>query len=70
MGRAEPDSTETQRLLEKVSAGDRRALDHLFARNREYLRQVIELRLDRKLRPRVDASDILQEAELEAEDAY
>lgn len=62
----EPDSAETNRLLEQARAGDRRVFDQLFARYRPYLRQAVKLRLDPRLRPRVDASDIVQEAQMEA----
>ena len=60
------DSAETQRLLEQVRAGDRQAIDRLLGRHRAYLRQVIQLRMDRKLRSRLDPSDVVQETELEA----
>ena len=50
-----PDSGETQSLLQHARTGDRRAFEQLFARHRPYLRQLIELRLDPKLRSRVDA---------------
>jgi RNA polymerase sigma-70 factor (ECF subfamily) len=61
-----PDSAETQRLLQQVRAGAGEALDRLFARHRPYLSQLVELRLDPKLRQRVDPSDVVQEAQLEA----
>jgi len=61
-----PDPAETQRLLQEARAGDRAAIDELLAQHRPYLRQLIELRLDPRLRPRVDASDVVQEAQLEA----
>ena len=61
-----PDSAETQRLLEQVRAGDRRAFEQLFTRHRPFLRQVVELRLDPRLRARVDPSDVVQETQLEA----
>jgi RNA polymerase sigma-70 factor (ECF subfamily) len=61
-----PDSGETQSLLQHARTGDRRAFEQLFARHRPYLRQLIELRLDPKLRSRVDASDVVQEAYVEA----
>jgi RNA polymerase sigma-70 factor (ECF subfamily) len=61
-----PDSAETQRLLQQVCAGDASAFGALFARHRSYLRQVIELRLDPRLRARVDPSDVVQETQLEA----
>jgi RNA polymerase sigma-70 factor (ECF subfamily) len=61
-----PDSAETQRLLRRIHAGDRQAFEKLFARHRPYLRQVVDLRLDPKVRARVDPSDVVQETHLEA----
>src|SRR5262245_66265306 len=61
-----PDSTETRDLLERAASGDREVFDELFARHRRYLRRMVELRLDPKLRARLDPSDIVQEAHLEA----
>src|SRR5262245_43044108 len=61
-----PDSGATQDLLQRAHAGDSRALEELFAGYRSYLRQFVALRLDPKLRPRVDPSDVVQEAQLEA----
>jgi RNA polymerase sigma-70 factor (ECF subfamily) len=52
-------------LLRRLAQGDERALAELFARHRERLRQMIRLRLDRRLRGRLDTSDVLQEAYLE-----
>jgi RNA polymerase sigma-70 factor (ECF subfamily) len=66
MNDAAPDSAETVRLLDLARGGDRRAFDELFARHRPYLRQVIELRLDPRLAARLDPSDVIQEAHLEA----
>src|SRR5262245_51120402 len=61
-----PDSAETQRLLHRAEAGDRQAFEDLFARHRPYLVQVIDLRLDARLRARIDPSDVIQETHLEA----
>src|SRR5262245_49615096 len=61
-----PPPEEAERLLEQVRAGHRPALDQLLALHRDFLRRVVELRLDRKIRARVDASDIVQETQLEA----
>jgi RNA polymerase sigma-70 factor (ECF subfamily) len=61
-----PDSAETQRLLRRIHGGDRQAFEKLFARHRPYLRQVVDLRLDPKVRARVDPSDVVQETHLEA----
>jgi len=55
-------SAETDRLLERARAGDRGALNELFARHRERLRRMVELRLDHRLQGRIDASDVIQEA--------
>jgi RNA polymerase sigma-70 factor (ECF subfamily) len=60
------DSGPTRDLLQQARAGDPRATDELFTRHRAYLRQFVELRLDPRLRPRVDPSDVVQEAQLEA----
>jgi RNA polymerase sigma-70 factor (ECF subfamily) len=61
-----PDSTETRNLLHQVEAGDRQAFEHLFARYRAYLRQVVEVRLDPRVQARVDPSDVVQETQMEA----
>jgi RNA polymerase sigma-70 factor (ECF subfamily) len=60
------DSSETQRLLQQVSAGDPQAIARLLDRHRPYLRRLVELRLDPRMRARVDPSDVVQEAQLEA----
>jgi RNA polymerase sigma-70 factor (ECF subfamily) len=61
-----PDSAETLRLLDKARAGDPGAFDELFALHRPFLRQVVELRMDLRLRARVDPSDVVQETQLDA----
>jgi RNA polymerase sigma-70 factor (ECF subfamily) len=60
------DSSESQRLLGRIRHGDVIALDRLFDRHRVYLKRVIALRMDPKLRQRVDADDVVQEAHMEA----
>ena len=59
-------SDETERLLAMVEAGDHAAFERLFARHRNRLRKSIDLRLDPRLRSRFDASDVIQEAQVEA----
>src|SRR5438105_7694443 len=49
-------------LLRRASEGDEAALAALFGRYRKRLRQMVRLRLDRRLQGRVDPSDVLQEA--------
>jgi RNA polymerase sigma-70 factor (ECF subfamily) len=53
------------RDLEGLCTGDRQSLAALFDRYRDRLRRMVELRMDPRLRARVDASDVLQEAYLE-----
>jgi RNA polymerase sigma-70 factor (ECF subfamily) len=60
------DSEVTHGLLQQIRAGERQAFEQLFARHQAYLYRLVELRLDPKLRSRVDPSDVVQEAYLEA----
>lgn len=60
------DSAETQRHLMNISTGQREAFDELFNRHRDDLQRAVQLRLDSRLRTRFDASDIVQEAQLQA----
>jgi RNA polymerase sigma-70 factor (ECF subfamily) len=61
----ESDSVQTARLIERARAGDREALNALFACHRDRLRRMVEVRLDWRLRSRLDASDVVQDAYLE-----
>src|SRR5271166_3492853 len=58
----ESNSADTVRLLERARGGDHAALNELFTRHRPRLRRMVELRLDRRLQARIDASDVIQEA--------
>src|SRR5579863_8656101 len=62
----EPDSSATTRLLSHAASGDQRAFDDLFARPRHWLHRFVELRVDRRLRARVDPDDLVQETQFEA----
>ena len=66
MPSAEPDSQETEDLLEQAAAGDARAGDRLLQRHRPRLREFVEVHLEPALRARLDASDVVQEAQIEA----
>jgi RNA polymerase sigma-70 factor (ECF subfamily) len=48
--------------VDTLRRGGRQALAALFDTNRERLRRMVELRLDPRLRARLDASDVVQEA--------
>jgi RNA polymerase sigma-70 factor (ECF subfamily) len=58
-------SGQTDDLVERARTGDRDALNEIFAKYRDRLRRMVEMRLDWKLQARIDASDIIQDAYLE-----
>jgi RNA polymerase sigma-70 factor (ECF subfamily) len=66
MSEIEPDSRETQALLERVAAGDDQARARLMERHRSRLHDFVDDHLDPQLRARLDASDVVQEAQMEA----
>lgn len=66
MERIMPESGDTDALVSQAVEGDSAALAVLMNRYRERLTRMIGLRLDRRLQGRVDASDIVQEALIEA----
>jgi RNA polymerase sigma-70 factor (ECF subfamily) len=53
-------------LVRRAVSGDQAAFSDLLARHRERLRRMVALRLDCRLRGRVDASDIIQDAYMDA----
>lgn len=61
-----PETDKTQQLLEGARNGDTSARDALLQRHRDSLRRMIEMRLDRRIQQRVDASDIVQEVLVDA----
>jgi RNA polymerase sigma-70 factor (ECF subfamily) len=61
-----PDSSQTQELLEQARQGNAEAINALLERHRAALRRMVDLRMDRALSRRVDASDIVQDVMLEA----
>ncbi|MEX0792439.1 MAG: sigma-70 family RNA polymerase sigma factor [Pirellulaceae bacterium] len=61
-----PEHDKTEQLIEKARGGDPEARDRLLMRHRDALRRMIEMRLDRKIQRRVDASDIVQEVLVDA----
>ena len=66
MQAAQADSEETRKLLAEVRAGDSQALGPLLTRHQPYLQRFVELRLDPRLRVRLDPADVVQEAQLQA----
>jgi RNA polymerase sigma-70 factor (ECF subfamily) len=65
MPRSEDPASESAQLCE-AAQGDQQVWGRLLERHRDRLRRMVALRLDRRLQGRVDASDVLQEAYLEA----
>jgi RNA polymerase sigma-70 factor (ECF subfamily) len=59
-------SSQTNRVLEQASRGDVQILGELLMRHRDRLKRMVALRLDRRLQGRIDPSDVIQEACLEA----
>jgi RNA polymerase sigma-70 factor (ECF subfamily) len=56
------DTGHVDELTRRATLGEASALAELFARHRGRLRQMVRLRLDRRLQGRVDPSDVLQDA--------
>jgi RNA polymerase sigma-70 factor (ECF subfamily) len=56
---------EVAHLIDRLRAGDRQALGELFQFYRARLGRMVELRMDPRLRTRLDAWDVLQEAYLD-----
>jgi RNA polymerase sigma-70 factor, ECF subfamily len=52
-------------LLRRAGEGDGQALGDLFARHRDRLRRMVQMRLDHRLLGRIDPSDVLQDTYME-----
>jgi RNA polymerase sigma-70 factor (ECF subfamily) len=61
-----PDSEQTQELLAAAGNGEAAAVNNLMDRHREAVRKMVNMRLDRAVAARVDASDVVQDVLLEA----
>jgi len=62
----ENSAVEFAEQLEKAIQGDQRSLTALLSYHRDRLRKTVSLRLDQRLQGRIDPSDVIQEAFLEA----
>ena len=58
--------TDTDELLNQVQSRKEGAIDELFARHRQRLRHMVNVRMDRRLASRIDPSDVVQEALIDA----
>jgi RNA polymerase sigma-70 factor (ECF subfamily) len=61
-----PSEEQTEELLASARAGDPDAVGRLLQRHRQSIRRMIDLRMDRKIQRRLDASDIVQDVLIEA----
>jgi RNA polymerase sigma-70 factor (ECF subfamily) len=57
---------ETEALVKRAASGDETARQQLLARHRERLKRMVAAHLDRRLAARVDPSDVVQEALVDA----
>jgi RNA polymerase sigma-70 factor (ECF subfamily) len=56
----------TAQRIQRAAAGDNQAWGDLLGEHRERLRRVVALRLDHRLQGRIDASDVVQDAFIDA----
>jgi RNA polymerase sigma-70 factor (ECF subfamily) len=66
MGSASENHVTELEKIRRAAAGDREAWSALLAEHRTRLRRMVSLRLDRRLQGRVDPSDVIQEAFIDA----
>jgi RNA polymerase sigma-70 factor (ECF subfamily) len=64
--RASDNSSATTRLIERAVGGEQAPLGELLERHRGRLRRMVAIRMDARLQGRLDPSDVIQEAFLEA----
>jgi len=62
----DPSTEPPPELLRHAAGGDQAAMNQLLDAQRQALRRIIGLRMDRRMAARVDASDIVQDVLLEA----
>ena len=62
----EPQQPEADELIERAARGDHAARHQLLVQHRDRLKRMVAVHLDRRLAARVDPSDIVQEALLDA----
>ncbi|MCH2210709.1 MAG: sigma-70 family RNA polymerase sigma factor [Fuerstiella sp.] len=61
-----PEGTQTLNLLTKIRDGNQQAVDDLIDRHREAVKRLVDMRMDRAIAQRVDASDVVQDVLFEA----
>ena len=61
-----PETLKTSELLDQVRAGDSDAVNRLIDRHRDSVHRLVQMRLDQKIKQRVDVSDVVQDVMIEA----
>ena len=61
-----PEHEKTEELVLQAQQGGNEAVNRLMDRHRDSLRRMVQMRLDQKVRGRVDVSDVVQDVLLEA----
>lgn len=62
-----PNSDETLELMDSARNGDASAANQLLDRHRDALRRMVAMRLDQRIKRRVDASDVVQDVLVDAD---
>ena len=61
-----PTDDKTEELLVDAKDGDQDAVNRLIERHREAVLRMVQMRLDQKIRRRVDVSDVVQDVMIDA----
>lgn len=61
-----PEQLQTKQLIAQAQDGDESAVNALMDRHRNSLRQLVRMRLDKKIQKRIDVSDVVQDVLVEA----
>ena len=61
-----PDDSATRVLLAEAKKGDESAVNRLMEQNRQQLRNLVRMRLDKRVQQRIDVSDVVQEILVDA----
>jgi len=61
-----PETEKTDELLDVARGGDPDAVNRLLERHRDAVHRLIQMRLDQRIRRRIDVSDVVQDVMMEA----
>ena len=69
-GLGDSEALNPEELLQQALDGNQQALATLFSQYRQRLRQMVRLRLDRRLQGRIDPSDVLQQTFIDVAEQF